>query len=546
MTWMTRRFGARMINGVIVASALIAMTFTPVLGQDGGRRGGRGTGMRSGGMRGAMTQQFQPDFIRRDAELIRRELDLDDVQLTILESLLLDYGNAFSDAMEAAREEMSELRPQRDEDPIRVEQRRAVMGELREAARVLRAARRQGEGEGDAAADPAELEKIQARFDELREQAESLRPPRPEGEELEALRRHFDALSSAWRREKSRLRDRFLADLQAILTEPQAAHWPDFERTLRREKTLGRGRLSGERVNLFLIVRDLRLDEDVRWEIDQDLVEYAIALDQALVARESFLETARSQMMQAMMAGETDAAREIAAEEAARRTDVRSVNEQFAERLASRLDEETADRFRQRFNVRAYRRIYMGTSTLRGFEIAKSFEDLDADTLGAIEDIEQAYRAELESINARLVQITREREPLRTQELLARRASRQRGERGRDRADRTERDAGPEAPLRDAYRRRHELDQTYRNQLESLLTLEQIAMLPAVRTGRRDRRGQFGADVGDRRRRMMQRFDADGDGQLSEEEREAMRDAFRRDRGGRDGQGRRRDLAPPA
>jgi hypothetical protein len=91
----------------------------------------------------------------------------------------------------------------------------------------------------------------------------------------------------------------------------------------------------------------------------------------------------------------------------------------------------------------------------------------------------------------------------------------------------------PDNPLRDGLTERRELITTYQRQLESLLTPEQYAALPfgPDRDERlRDRRGS--RDREEQRRRMLDRFDQDGDGRLSDEEREAARESRRE---GRDG-----------
>ena len=78
----------------VLAIAAITLTAGTVIAQD------RGRGRDRGGFRGGpMAQLFRPELIRRDLELIDRELDLDEGQGTIVETLLFDYDAAFSEAV---------------------------------------------------------------------------------------------------------------------------------------------------------------------------------------------------------------------------------------------------------------------------------------------------------------------------------------------------------------------------------------------------------------------------------------------------------------
>jgi hypothetical protein len=100
---------------------------------------------------------------------------------------------------------------------------------------------------------------------------------------------------------------------------------------------------------------------------------------------------------------------------------------------------------------------------------------------------------------------------------------------------------GPENPMREAMDTRGELDRQYRERLEALLTPEQVEQLPSTRRGR----GGAGAgQFAEMREQALQRFDKDGDGELSQEERREMMDTFRqegfpgRGQGGGQGGGR--------
>ena len=83
----------------------------------------------------------------------------------------------------------------------------------------------------------------------------------------------------------------------------------------------------------------------------------------------------------------------------------------------------------------------------------------------------------------------------------------------------------PDERLEELFEQRQAVDDTFRRQLESLLTPEQVAQLPETREARAVRRR---AEAEQMRAEFLSRFDRDGDGQLSDEERrEAGREMFR-------------------
>lgn len=497
-------------------------------GQQGGRGGqaGRGGGMGMMGMGGAMA----PDYLRRDLQTIVRELGLDDDQRPVVEALVFDYEAAFGEATEALREELRGLRPdQPDRNDPEVQARRES---LRDGFRALRDARRDIERRREAGEeiDPAEAEGLSERLDELRAQAEEFRPQMPQGDELEELRDKAEDIMRRWRQTRRDLASRFETDLSLLLNEEQLELWPAVDRTIHREKAMQYGRLSGEGVDLFLVVAETGLEGEALEEV---LDAYSIDLDVVLRARDTFMESSGLERMYAFMTRDTDAVVAIAEEEARKRVAVRSVNDRYSDTIYATIlqegDETSASTFNEAFRRRAYDRIFAPTFAERSFAAARELEDLTPEVREAIEEFAGAYMVELAAKNGELVYATRLAEPgqdaARMRRIAERMAS---GERGGFRGGDDEDD-----PIRALYQSRSELDDRYRASLESVLTPEQIEQLPQRRGGGR---GGAGGNE-DFRARMMERFDTDGDGELSDTEREAAREAMREMRGG--GGGRR-------
>lgn len=299
---------------------------------------------------------------------------------------------------------------------------------------------------------------------------------------------------------------------RAVLNDAQLARWPSFQRSLRRQKALPMGRLAGESVDLDILLRQIGVKPERIPGLPDTLARYEVELDRALVARDDRLEDARARTMLAMMSRDLEGAVQIANEEAQLREAVRAVNEQYVAALGRLLGGERALDFDQAWRLRAYPGVYEPTPTARAFSTALGLGDLDVQQREVVSLMHELYLEELEPRNAELAAAVRRQERLDIQ----RRLRRWSGDRADHRAD----------PRPEAERRRAELGDRFRAQLEMVLTPEQAAQLPPP--------GEL--DDAPARRGAERPFDRDGDGELSEAEREAAQRQFRprlrRDRGG--------------
>ena len=186
--------------------------------------------------------------------------------------------------------------------------------------------------------------------------------------------------------------------------------------------------------------------------------------------------------------------------------------------------------------------------------------EVTPDVRSAIEELYGSYRNELDAMNERIVNLVRKEEPNDQVDQVDRMSSFLQGN-FMSAWGRGGQDDGDD-PVRDAYEKRNDLDETYYERLVALLTPEQVEQLP--RSSRRDRGGRGGDRGGERggwgggdfnmdnmpeqvRERLIERYDTDGDGDLSEAEIEQMREQWRGgggpggggrgDRGGRGGRG---------
>jgi hypothetical protein len=509
----------------IVATGLLAATTFAQPGDQGqrGDRGGRDRG--PGGFGRGLGDLMRPEFMPRDMPFIVDELGLDDSQATITEALLLDYRTTFEEALAEMRDRAMEttmggVTP--EEREARAEERRAAFQEIRAIREQIRELRERMEAGGER--DEQIVEEINSRIEQMRATWGDMRELMPTREERRAMLDQFANLAVDWLDERERIREQFLTDLQTVLSERQMETWPDFRRSLRRMKSIGRGEFAGESVDLFRIVDQLDLEPPERERIGAVLEPYAVSFDQALRARNDYLDESRPKLMDAMAAGDIDRARTLAERENALRIAVRRVNETYADAItalaADGLSPETAEAFRKAWREAAYPRIYRRTAMQRAFEAALELDGLDEEMIEAIRAMRDAYQADLAVRNSTLVQLTRDTEPDQRIEQLEMIAARM--------DDKMM--IPPQNPLRESYRERMEFERDYRTQLEALLSEEQIEQLPPMRerAARSDRgeRRRGPRDRGDWAERMRE-FDANGDGMLDEAEQQRMREAMR-------------------
>jgi hypothetical protein len=516
-------------------------------GQEGRQegRGGRGGGMMGGfgGMQD-VRELLEPEFSRRDVPLFVEQLQLDDSQRPIVEALIFDYEDAFQEGSEVASEGMRSLGR---------EMMQAFMGggggggdagggggggmreAMRESMREIR-----DEMEGLDLSDEERRGMFRERMQEVAQEQLSIAQ---EGGVLDSARgvmgQMLDILQE-WTGVRTRLHDQTVSDVKAQLSDDQLVLFPAFERFIVREKTLPNGRLSGENANLFLLLDDAGLSDDAFSAVEEHFDDYEIALHQALIARNRYIVSSATDLYRAMRDGNADQARNVLERQVRYREAVRNVNDNYRTVFVNSIvDEGERATVDAAILAEAYERIYRPSGTQRAFEAAKNLETLSDDQLVAIAELEGAFLIERGNRNTQLVSLTRksdaEEQVSRGERMVAMLA----GDLSRGMPWGGSR-GGEDDPMRSAMERRRELDESYRERLNALLTPEQQEELPQVRQGRGGGGwgGRGGGGDSERQREFMERFDTDGDGELSGEEREKMIEEFRGGgRGGRGGRG---------
>ena len=482
-----------------------------------------------------------------DISLFNEQLALDDAQQLVLETLFDDYEAAYEERSGEVQDQMRDLGRQMFSTMMSPEMREQMGERMRDIRTELDEIAAE---QGDLSSD----ERRQLWRDRMQQIQEEMQASRSEqGLDLEmksAMKEIFD-LFEAWMVEKAAMRERFVTGVKSQLSDDQMAAWPSFERFLVREKSLPKSRLSGEGVNLFLAIDQYGLDDSSFERLEPLFDAYELALHESLVSRDRFLESSAPKLYKALQGGDPDEARRIVNRQVEYRKAVRDVNDQFIATFTSevrQVDEESAFIISRELFARKPTSGYTGSLAPNVLSMPHSRWSFQRDIRSAVIELDAGYSNELDAMNSKIVNLVRKKEPTDQVAQVDRMASfldgNFMGAWGRGGND------DVEDPVRDAYEKRGELDETYYERLVAMLTPEQVEQLP--RSGRRD-----GGDRGNRedrggswsggdfnlndmpehvRERMVERFDTDGDGELSETEIEQIRERFRGG-GGRGGDG---------
>ncbi len=505
-------------------------------------RGNRGGGMRGmGGMR-EIQELLQPDFSRRDMPLFAEQLQLDDGQKAIIEALIEDYEDGFGGGSEAVQADLMDL----GRSMMQSFMGGGAMGDMRERMRERFGAVRAELEEMEANGQPLSEEERRAFFRERMEgmQQEMMQEAMDSGafDEARGVMTEMLDILEDWVATRSTLRDAFVGDVQIQLSDDQLVLWPAFERFLTREKSLPRGRLSGEEVNLFAVVDGAELSDAAYDALESIFDQYEVDLHTALMARDRYLLSSAPQLFKAMRDGDVKDAERILKQQLQYREAVRDVNDRYRANFTAAITDEAEKALLDAAILEAaYERVYRPTWAHRAFEAALQLDGLEPDTQQAIADLQVAFLAEISGINRTLMSALRESEADRQVEEGTRMVAVMSGDLSQGmpfgpggRGPR----GGEDDPFREGMDRRGDAEERYVEQLRAMLTPEQQEAIPERRGGG-GRGGQGGPGGGnaDRRAEMIQRFDTNGDGELNEEERRAMFESFRNRGGGGGGGG---------
>ena len=203
---------------------------------------------------------------------------------------------------------------------------------------------------------------------------------------------------------KDTLREQLFTSVQTVLTNEQMLKWPSFLRRMTRVKTLSKGRLSGESIDLFYVLRDMRLPSSLINTIQPVLLDYEINLDYALNARNASFVLAQQTLLDSIADLNKGTDTRVAERQIKLRVAIRDVNNQSRELIADALQKKAGDIFHRLALERAYPTIFRRSMLQKLLSAALDLEDLEEDKLQEIRDFSQEYMTELVELNSVMLQ----------------------------------------------------------------------------------------------------------------------------------------------
>lgn len=258
----------------------------------------------------------------------------------------------------------------------------------------------------------ATREKMRSMRDDLRDQMRN-------GEGMTDM---VTRMTDMQRQSEQRIRDLEASFLEGVrttvLTEEQQDDWERYVRDQRRRSSLSAGaRLPGEGIDLVEIVDDLDLTEEEQAEIAPDLENYVNELDQALIARNQFIDSVAGRVEQ-LLTGDAKAAEATFNTSTQKSEAIREINTRYLETIASKLSENHGSQMRSEFNETAYPRIYRNNQVDRYLTMVRALESLNEEQRDTLEAIESDYEARVNDINRQLVEVDLRRQEAQQRRML--------------------------------------------------------------------------------------------------------------------------------
>jgi hypothetical protein len=201
-----------------------------------------------------------------------------------------------------------------------------------------------------------------------------------------------------------KLTDTFLSDLRSILNPNQAERWPALERMRRREQYLGGmvmmggGSVGGSSVDLIPLIDKLGIPGTLRAKLDEQLALYEVDIDRPLQDRQHNVDDEQKTMGAVQKFDGESFARK---QERDRKVDmaIREVNAKYVRQIGAALPEEWARKLAETYDARAYRGIYKDSTIGKKMAAAQKLETLSADQKKSLEAMIVKYKKDAKQAN---------------------------------------------------------------------------------------------------------------------------------------------------
>jgi hypothetical protein len=283
---------------------------------------------------------------------------------------------------------------------------------------------------------------------------------------------------NAFRVSRQKMEDQFFSDYKEILTPDQLTQWPTIERTRRREKTMGRGLMSGERMDVIKLVDDAKLPDDVKATLAPVLAQYEADLDRELVARNKVYDENVTKFMAAMRdpTQNHDGLQKAFDQGKDASTRVREINKRYARQVEALLPESEHAPWEKAVKAATFPDVYRPSGTSRQITAAEGFSDLDATQKEGIKALEASFTHDLDAVNDRLATTQEQQESTMTVDRMFARFGR--GPGGQGGAGQGGGGANSDDPMADIRQQKRDLERKASDSLKKILTPDQADRLP--------------------------------------------------------------------
>lgn len=281
-----------------------------------------------------------------------------------------------------------------------------------------------------------------------------------------------------FRKYRAETETKFMTDVKGVLDKKQVAEWPAYERSHKREQSMGRGLMSGERADVIAIVERMKLPADAQAKVNPILEAYSIELDKAIDTRNAVQDKgmANGGVMRNLFnpdGGDNSEALKKAdamvKENREAATAVRDINRKYAKQVESTLGGAEGEKFASEFRKASFPDVYRERYIDRAIASAAAMADLQPAQLEGVKALKDQYARESKPIDEAGEKVVEDREAnFSIANMMAMRG----GGGGQN-----------DEKAQEQRRQRRELEDGTLEKLKAILTPEQAAKLPERNQG---------------------------------------------------------------
>ncbi len=261
------------------------------------------------------------------------------------------------------------------------------------------------EAEAAAVLHEAYLQACREAGEERRKKFAEMREGGPEA--AMARVQELPKIMEAYRERVAAAEAQFFDDLAVVvMAEAKPELWEAAQRMRRREVGLRSSPMGGAAVDLVEVVDSLKLPAAVAAEIGPSMLDYELAIDRQIQARDRAVVKEEPLVPGRVMSIEEIEERNRPVREATIK--LREVNEQHARRIQAALPAEYREAFDEAWRKRAFPFIYKATQTERELAAAEGFADLTTEQREQVALLREAFERDLKRANEALESAMRE------------------------------------------------------------------------------------------------------------------------------------------